>query len=93
MQNADNSNILILFCGSLTLVGTILYFVTKNIGIRQKICGGVLLLVLIVSDVFYPTEKIWNGFRKVASYYSRSAFCNMLFMVLLAATYFNTRRK
>lgn len=91
--NVDNSNILILFCGSLTLVGTILYFVTKNIGIRQKICGGVLLLVLIVSDVFYPTEKIWNGFRKVASYYSRLAFVICFFMVLLAATYFNTRRK
>ena len=91
--NVDNSNILILFCGSFTLIGVILFFVTKNIAIRQRLCGGILLLILIVSDVFYPSEKIWNGFRKVASYYSRSAFVICFFMVILAATYFNTKDK
>lgn len=90
--DTQNSDILILFCGTLTVIGIILFFITRNISIKQKIFTAAMLVILVVSDVFVPTEKIWNGFRKVASYYSRSAFVICFFMVIIAATYFNLKK-
>lgn len=86
-----NSDILILFCGTFTVVGIILFCLCKKIKLRDKLLGIILLCLLILSAVFIPTENIWNGFRKVASYYCRFAFIICFFMITLAATYFNVR--
>ena len=90
--DTQNSDTLILFCGTLTVIGIILFFISRKVSMKQKIFTAVMFVILVVSDVFVPTEKIWNGFRKVASYYSRSAFVICFFMVIIAATYFNLKK-
>lgn len=88
-----NSDILILFCGTFTVIGMLLFCLCREIKLKEKIWGIILLCLLILSAVFIPTENIWNGFRKVASYYCRFAFVICFFMIIIAATYFNVRNK
>ena len=79
-----NSNQLNLFCGSIILVLVISYFFNRNITVKERIINGILLGLLIFSANFIPLENIWNGFRKVASYYCRFSFVVIMFLILIA---------
>lgn len=84
-----NSSVLILYCGSFTLIGILLYCLCTKISYREKLLSIFLLCMLIASAVFIPTENIWNGFRRVFSYYCRFSFVICFFMIILAARFFN----
>lgn len=82
---------LLLYCGLLTLLCVILYFVSRKIGKREKLLSAVFLIFFVFTAIFVPTENIWNGFRKVSSYYCRFSFGISLFLIYLAASYLKER--
>jgi uncharacterized membrane protein YfhO len=90
--NADtqNSSLLILFCGTFVVVGIILFVISRKIEIKVKVVAILMLVMLVASAIFIPTENIWNGFRKVSSYYCRFSFVISFFMVHIAAAFYAT---
>ena len=89
----NSSNILVLFCGTFITICVILFFFSKVIKRREKVYSGIFLIFLIFSASFIPFENVWNGFRRVASYYCRFSFVICFLMIYLAAMFLNTKSK
>lgn len=83
---------LVLFCGSLVTIVLFLYIFSQRVQLKDKLVSIFLLVFLIFSAVFLPTENIWNGLRKVASYYCRFTFVISFFMLYLAACYLEVQK-
>lgn len=52
-----------IFCGTLTLIMTPLFFLNKKIGLKQKLGLGTLATVLFVSMYIAPIDIAWHGFQ------------------------------
>ena len=78
------------FCGSITLLALIGYFVSGKRPAREKLWTLGYLSFLVFCTVFIPLENIWNGFRKVSSYYCRFSFIISFFIIYLAGTFLST---
>lgn len=50
-----------LYCGTFALVFAVLYFLSRKIPLRQKIVGGVLLGVMVISMYVMPLDMLWHG--------------------------------
>lgn len=74
-----------LYCGSLVLIGVIVYFVTKEIPKEEKYLSAALLGLMVGSCFFKPLENVWNGFRYVYSYFYRFNYIVILVLILLCA--------
>lgn len=84
-----------LFCGSITLIGTISVFTTKGIDKRSKIILGSLLLVMLMSVYWNPLYMTFSLLRPIYSYYIRHAFTIIFVLIFIAAYFFasTTRNK
>ena len=51
-----------IFCGTLTLIMTPMFFLNKKIGLRQKLGLGALAAVLFISMYIAPVDIAWHGF-------------------------------
>ena len=78
------------FCGSIALLAMVGYFISRKRKWREKLWSLIYLAFLIFCTVFIPLENIWNGFRKVSSYYCRFSFIISFFIIYLAAVFFST---
>ena len=78
---------LTLFCGTITMLALIAFLFSKKISGKEKIWSVVYLAFFIVCAVFIPLENVWNGFRKVASYYCRFSFIISFFCIYLASVF------
>lgn len=79
-----NSNQLNLFCGSIILLLVILFLLNREEKIQKRIITLVAIVAMIFSANCIPLENIWNGFRKVASYYCRFSFVIIMLLLLIA---------
>ena len=52
-----------IFCGTLTLIMTPMFFLNKKIGLRQKLGLGALAAVLFISMYIAPVDIAWHGFQ------------------------------
>lgn len=52
-----------IFCGTLTLILTPLFFLNKKIGLKQKLGLGALAAVLFISMYIAPIDIAWHGFQ------------------------------
>lgn len=52
-----------IFCGTLTLIMTPLFFLNKKIGLKQKLGLGALATLLFVSMYIAPIDIAWHGFQ------------------------------
>lgn len=50
-----------LYCGTLALIFAVIYFITKKIPLRQRIAGGVLFGVILLSMYIKPVDMLWHG--------------------------------
>lgn len=50
-----------LYCGTLALIFTVIYFTSRKIPLRQRIAGGFLLGLMIASMYVMPVDMLWHG--------------------------------
>ena len=63
------------------------YFLFSKRKYKERIWSLGYLIFLIFCTVFIPLENIWNGFRKVASYYCRFCVVVSFFIIYMAAVF------
>ncbi|MDE6031206.1 MAG: YfhO family protein [Oscillospiraceae bacterium] len=51
----------ILYCGTLALVMAAAYFASRKIPARERISGGVLIGILVLSMYIRPIDMLWHG--------------------------------
>ena len=76
-----------LYCGSLAMIGTIAFFLTRKIRLRRKIIVGGLLAVTVLIYYWQPLYFAFSLFKKVDSYYSRYGYIGCLVLAFIAAMY------
>lgn len=50
-----------LYCGTLALIFAVIYFMMKKIPLRQRVAGGALLGVILLSMYIKPVDMLWHG--------------------------------
>ncbi|MDD3403536.1 MAG: YfhO family protein [Hespellia sp.] len=82
-----DTNTLSLFCGTITLIFAILYFLRGNDSRKEKKAGLIFLGFMVLCCLFNPLECIWNGMQKSYSDYCRLAFLPIFLLIFFAAAY------
>lgn len=75
-----------IYVGLVPLMLALLYFVSKKIGLREKLCYGSLLLLLVASFYLEPLNLFWHGMHSPNMLLFRFSFL-FSFMILLLAGY------
>ena len=78
---------LTLFCGTITMLAFLGFLISKYIRKKEKIWSVIYIAFFVICAVFIPLENVWNGFRKVASYYCRFSFIISFFMIYIASVF------
>lgn len=81
---------LTLFCGTVTLIALIGFFISRKQNLKAKLWTLGYLLFFILCAAFVPLENVWNGFRTVPSYYCRFSFVISFFILYIAAVFLST---
>ena len=84
-DTVEPSGLPFVYCGVLTLLLLPIYFLAKNITVREKIASLALISVLIISLILKPLDLIWHGFSMPNWLNSRYSF--LLCFVLLMMAY------
>lgn len=77
-----------LYCGTLALIFAVLYFVHRGIALRQRISGGVLLGILLLSMYIKPVDMMWHGGQVPVWMPYRYAFIAAFLLVMFGAEAF-----
>lgn len=62
------------FCGTLSLVAVIYFFLSPSIRTKEKVIAGVFLFILTLSAVIVGIDMVWTGFSSGQNYYCRWGF-------------------
>ena len=81
---------LTLFCGTVSLIALVGFFLSRRELFKAKIWTLCYLLFFLLCATFIPLENIWNGFRNVFSYYCRFSFVISFFILYVAATFLSS---
>lgn len=82
-----------LFCGSLAVVGSICFFISKAVPVRKKLVGGALLGVSLLFCYWMPFVVAFSLLKSVESYWYRYSYVSAVPLLFLAASYFASARK
>ena len=83
--NGNISNGLpIIYCGTLAVVFLILYFLNKEIKLKEKIASAILIAILILSFYIKFINKIWHGMAEPVGFPYRNSFFLSFFILLIA---------
>lgn len=74
----------LIFCGVTMITLSILYFLNKRIGIREKLSMGFLLLVLAISFAFDDINIMWHAGMEPSGYPYREAILFVFVMLICA---------
>lgn len=75
----------LIFCGSLTLILAVYYFLNKGIKFKERIITAVFLLILSASFCLHDLELLWTGFVESFSFFYRFAFVFSFAMLMVSA--------
>lgn len=75
----------LIFCGSLTLILSVYYFLNKGIRCKERIITAVFLLFLAASFCLHDLELLWTGFVESFSFFYRFAFVFSFAMLMVSA--------
>ena len=75
----------VIFCGTILLILSFYYFLSKKTNKAQKIISGLFTIFIIASFCFQDIELIWTAFVKSNSYFFRFSFIVPFFMLILSA--------
>ncbi len=75
----------LIFCGTILLILTILYFFNRRIPVRERISMAVLQMILIVSFMLDDINIIWHAGMEPSGYPYREAIVFVFIMVYCAS--------
>ena len=82
-----------IYCGLAILFLAFLFFVSRSVSLRQKICAGLFLLFLGLSFNTSILDWIWHGFQPPVWYFYRYSFVFCFLLVTLAFTAYQNINK
>lgn len=74
-----------MYCGTLTLICAIWFFLSDKIGKREKVAAGVFIGFMVFSTWYAPFDRIWLGLRDGNSFYCRFTFLVSALFLFVAA--------
>ena len=77
-----------LYCGLTALIFAVIYFTMKKIPLRQRISGGALLAVMLLSMYIKPVDMLWHGGKVPVWMPYRYSFTVILLLVMFGAEAF-----
>lgn len=72
------------FCGILPLILTLLFFLNKEIRLKEKILAGSVLAVLIVSFSIPAIDVVWHAFNEPHTFPARYSFVYIFFVLIIS---------
>lgn len=81
-----------LYCGTLTLIFALMYFVMRKIPLRRRIAGGFLLGFMALSMYIKPLDMLWHGGQVPVWMPFRYAFTAVFLLVIFGAEAFEDIR-
>lgn len=83
--NGNVSNGLpIIYCGTLAVVFMILYFLNKEIKLKEKIASAALILILVLSFYIKFINRIWHGMADPVGFPYRYSFFFSFFILFIS---------
>lgn len=82
----------ILYCGTLALIFAAVYFCVKKFPARERIAGGMLIGVLVLSMYIRPVDMMWHGGQMPNWLPYRYSFIISFLLVLFGAQAFENIR-
>lgn len=82
-----------LYCGTLVLVFTAVYFVLRKIPLRRRIAGGFILGIMALSMYIKPVDMLWHGGQVPVWMPFRYAFTVVFLLVIFGAEAFENIEK
>lgn len=86
-----------IYCGMTALIFAVIYFVLKKIPLRQRISGGALLAVMLLSMYIKPVDMLWHGGKVPVWMPYRYSFIVVFLLMMFGAEAFekikHVRRK
>ncbi len=81
----SSASLLYLFCGSVSYLGFMLYFMNKKMGLKKRLCSAGIFLFMVMLAYYKPLEWIVYGFRWVDAYHFRYAYMITFYVLFFAA--------
>ena len=89
----SSASLLYLFCGSVSYLGFILYFLDKKMGLKKRLCSAGTFLFMVMLAYYKPLEYIVSGFRREESYQFRFAYIIIFYVLFFAASQYEHVRE
>lgn len=83
-DTVEPAGIPFVYCGVLTIILVPLYFASKKIALREKVCALALVSVFLFSFIVKPLDLIWHGFSAPNWLNGRYSFLFCFFLLVLA---------
>lgn len=77
-----------LYCGTVALIFAVIYFTLKKIPLRQRVSGGVLFGIILLSMYIKPVDMMWHGGRVPVWMPYRYAFIAAFLLMMFGAEAF-----
>ena len=78
-----NQNMPLMHCTIAAMLFAIIYFISKEYGIREKLANAFLLCVVCISMWINTFDSVWHGFNNPEEFYFRYAYLVSLMTVVL----------
>ena len=79
-----------IYCGTLALIFTVIYFTMRKIPLRQRIAGGIMLGVFALSMYIKPVDMFWHGGQVPVWMPYRYSFIPTYLLVIFGAEAFES---
>ena len=73
------------FCGSLILIFSLIWFVSGKKNMRSRITGMCIIVLYFLSFIFGPLDRAWHGFKEPVGFSCRYAFTFVFFLICFAS--------
>lgn len=74
----------IIYCGTLSVVFLILYFLNKEIKLKEKIASSVLILIFLISFYVKFINRVWHGMAETVGFPYRYSFFLSFFILFIS---------
>lgn len=74
----------IIYCGTLTVVFLILFYLNKEIKLKEKIASAIMILIFVLSFTIKFINRIWHGMAEPVGFPYRYSYLFCFFILLLA---------
>lgn len=82
-----------IYCGMLTLIFAVIYFTQREIHLRQRVSGGVLMGLILLSMYIKPVDMMWHGGRVPVWMPYRYAFIFAFLLMMFGAEAFENIKR